>query len=575
MDKEINSYSIYKSLEKSIEDRIKYLKERLDKNVEKLNSGEKLGFSTKMGLNIDNNNYIDEIRKLTEFNKTISNLRFSESEKYKLSSELASSLDDISSLLSNEETNELGNIINLCLRNSNKSKKNSIETASVEAQKILNKLKLDDKKIQIYEGLDYKESITYSVAVDEIKKDLLKELTPDYTPINRTKSDISLNGNESSLINNIEEMIVNNELEQNKSVKNIVENISEIKDAMLLREKAKRIILKISNVRNELNKITEIDVSMISNYLTKLENNYKKELDRTNKFINKFNFSDVIKQIDDKAAKDSKETEKQNRMAIYENLAYELEKVLEETPNDLQKINEIKVAMQDFVRKYDISVNELDLAKNNGKVRYQSEAKAQKAKVESAKAKIEYEDELRKTVMAEIREEAIRELESSKAFDDNFYEVRNGDVYAQPIDKEAMIQRKIAELMKLAEMTPIERGLYELKKAGVVKNDATVEDLTPNQINDIRIGYSDNAYSFMADYKDWKKRESMKPKANTIYKDYIKYSASLTDKSEFLSFENYAKQIHNSENMSEIIVDESLKEEMRDVMQEQQGGRSR
>lgn len=575
MDKEINSYSIYKSLEKSIEDRIKYLKERLDKNVEKLNSGEKLGFSTKMGLNIDNNNYIDEIRKLTEFNKTISNLRFSESEKYKLSSELASSLDDISSLLSNEETNELGNIINLCLRNSNKSKKNSIETASVEAQKILNKLKLDDKKIQIYEGLDYKESITYSVAVDEIKKDLLKELTPDYTPINRTKSDISLNGNESSLINNIEEMIVNNELEQNKSVKNIVENISEIKDAMLLREKAKRIILKISNVRNELNKITEIDVSMISNYLTKLENNYKKELDRTNKFINKFNFSDVIKQIDDKAAKDSKETEKQNRMAIYENLAYELEKVLEETPNDLQKINEIKVAMQDFVRKYDISVNELDLAKNNGKVRYQSEAKAQKAKVESAKAKIEYEDELRKTVMAEIREEAIRELESSKAFDDNFYEVRNGDVYAQPIDKEAMIQRKIAELMKLAEMTPIERGLYELKKAGVVKNDATVEDLTPNQINDIRIGYSDNAYSFMADYKDWKKRESMKPKANTIYKDYIKYRASLTDKSEFLSFENYAKQIHNSENMSEIIVDESLKEEMRDVMQEQQGGRSR
>lgn len=575
MDKEINSYSIYKSLEKSIEDRIKYLKERLDKNVEKLNSGEKLGFSTKMGLNIDNNNYIDEIRKLTEFNKTISNLRFSESEKYKLSSELASSLDDISSLLSNEETNELGNIINLCLRNSNKSKKNSIETASVEAQKILNKLKLDDKKIQIYEGLDYKESITYSVAVDEIKKDLLKELTPDYTPINRTKSDISLNSNESSLINNIEEMIVNNELEQNKSVKNIVENISEIKDAMLLREKAKRIILKISNVRNELNKITEIDVSMISNYLTKLENNYKKELDRTNKFINKFNFSDVIKQIDDKAAKDSKENEKQNRMAIYENLAYELEKVLEETPNDLQKINEIKAAMQDFVRKYDISVSELDLAKNNGKVRYQNEAKAQKAKVESAKAKIEYEDELRKTVMAEIREEAIRELESSKAFDDNFYEVRNGDVYAQPIDKEAMIQRKIAELMKLAEMTPIERGLYELKKAGVVKNDATVEDLTPNQINDIRIGYSDNAYSFMADYKDWKKRESMKPKANTIYKDYIKYRASLTDKSEFLSFENYAKQIHNLENMSEIIVDESLKEEMRDVMQEQQGGRSR
>lgn len=575
MDKEISSYSIYKSLEKSIEDRIKYLKEKLDKNVEKLKSGEKLGFSTKMGLNIDNNNYIDEIRKLTELNKMVGNLRFSESDIYKLSSELTSSLDDISSLLSNEETNELGKIINSCLRNSNKSKKDNIETTSVEIQKLLNKLKMDSKTFKIYDGLDYKESITYTVAVDEIRKDLLKDLTPDYTPINRTKSEISLNNNESDLINNIEEMLANKELEQSKSVKNIGENISEIKDAMLLREKAKRIILKISNVRNELNKITEIDVSMISKYLIKLENNYKKELDKANKFIDKFNFSDVIKQIEDKKAKDSKENEKQNRMATYENLAYRLEKALEENPDDLQKINEIKAAMQDFVRKYDISENELNIAKNNGKAKYQNEAKAQKAKVESAKAKIEYEDELRKTVMAEIREEAIRELESSKAFEDNFYEARNGDVYAQPIDKEAMIQRKIAELMKLADMTPIERGLYELKKAGVVKNDATVDDLTPNQLNDIRVGYSDNAYSFMADYKDWKKRESMKPKANTIYKDYIKYRAGLSDKSEFLSFENYAKQVHNLENMSEIMVDESLKEEMRDALQAQQGGRSR
>ena len=258
---------------------------------------------------------------------------------------------------------------------------------------------------------------------------------------------------------------------------------------------------------------------------------------------------------------------------VYENLAYELEKALAETPDDLQKINEIKAAMQDFTRKFNISENTLDLAKNNGKAKYQSEAKAQKAKVESAKAKIEYEDELRKTVMAEIREEAIRELESSRAFDDN-YEVRNGDVYAQPMDREAMIQRKMDELMKMAEMTPIERGLYDLKRQGRIKNDATVEDLTSQQLNDIRIGYSDNTYSFMADYKDWKAREAVKPKADTIYKEYIKYRASLKNKNEFLSFSDYAKQIHKVENMSDTMVDENLKEEMRETLQEH-GGRSR
>ena len=71
-------------------------------------------------------------------------------------------------------------------------------------------------------------------------------------------------------------------------------------------------------------------------------------------------------------------------------------------------------------------------------IKYQSEAKAQKAKVESAKAKIEYEGELRRTVMAEIREEAIRELETSKAFEDSSFEERNGDVYAEPINRETL-----------------------------------------------------------------------------------------------------------------------------------------
>ena len=460
-DKEVSSLDIYRSMEKSISEKLEKLSSKIERNKEKLNGPGKVGFVDRLTMNSENKSHEEEIRRLTELSKAMSNLKFSESSKYKLPEVVTSSLDDISSLLTAEETAELRNVVNSSLRSANKEKKDNIKNASLEVQKILGKLGLSDKAFLVYDGLDYKKSISFEVATKEMEKELLSDLTPEYTPININKSEVSLDSGESVLISKIEEMISKRELEPTKSINNIVTNITEIKEAM-----------------------------------------------------------------------------------------------------------------QDFARKFDIPENELDLARNNGKAKYQSEAKAQKAKVESTKAKIEYEDELRRTVMAEIREEAIRELETSKAFEDSSFEERNGDVYTEPINRETMIQRKIDELMKLAEMTPIERGLYDLKKQGRIKNDATVEDLTPQQLNDIRIGYSDNAYSFMADYKDWKARETVKPKADTIYKEYIKYRTSLKNKNDFLSFADYAKQIHKIENMSDIMVDENLKEEMRETLQEQ-GGRNR
>lgn len=229
--------------------------------------------------------------------------------------------------------------------------------------------------------------------------------------------------------------------------------------------------------------------------------------------------------------------------------------------------------MQEIIQSTGLTSEQIKLAEINGKNKYYKDVKEEKNKINNAKAKIEYEDELKRTVMAEIREEAIRELESNKAFEGS-YEARNGDVYSQPIDREMLIQRKIEELKRIADMTPEERGLYDLKKQGIVKSNATIDDLTMSQLNDIRIGYSDNAYSFMADYKSWKAREESKPKVDTIYKEYIKYRSSLKDKTNFLSFSNYAKQVHKIENITDTMVSENLKEEMRDALQEQ-GGRSR
>ena len=73
----------------------------------------------------------------------------------------------------------------------------------------------------------------------------------------------------------------------------------------------------------------------------------------------------------------------------------------------------------------------------------------------------------------------------------------------------------------------------------------------------------------MEDYKSYKKREETKSKADTIYKEYIKYRASLKEKNEFLSFSNYARQMYKIDNMSETMVSETLKTEL----EEKQRGR--
>ena len=274
---------------------------------EKLNGPGKVGFVDRLTMNSENKSHEEEIRRLTELSKAMSNLKFSESNKYKLPEVVTSSLDDISSLLTAEETAELRNVVNSSLRSANKAKKDNIKNASLEVQKILGKLGLSDKAFLVYDGLDYKKSISFEVATKEMEKELLSDLTPEYIPININKSEVSLDSGESVLISKIEEMISKRELEPTKSINNIVANIAEIKEAMLTRKKANRITLKISNAMTELNKITEIDITMIKTFLSKIQNKYQKELDKANKFISKFDFSNIKEQIEAKDAKKNKE----------------------------------------------------------------------------------------------------------------------------------------------------------------------------------------------------------------------------------------------------------------------------
>jgi len=561
----IESNELFDSIKNEIEKRIEKAKEYLEKKQERLkDTTKKIGILDKISINSDIKSYQEQIRRLTELSQSVANLRFSDTNKYKLPDDLKSQFDRLGTLLSEQEIKQLRDNVNDSLKNVNKDKKERVKQEVAKIQELLSKLKIGDNKLLIYNKYHKYTGTTTSFnnALKKAENIQLKDLTPEYSFVSSKPAEIKLGISDEILLSSIEKMIKSNPLEKDKSTQNIIDNFSSIKEAFGTKAKLDETLLVLSNTLSELGKITEVDFSKVQLFLKQVENNYKKELDKTNKFLDKFDFTDVKKQIEEKKEREEKDRLENSKITEYQQLAYELEKFMSENPNDYEKIQELKEAMRQATMNSGLTNEQLEVAMVEGKTKYQNERQEQKAKVEAVKEKIAYEDQLKADVMRQIREYAIRELESSGAFKED-YEYRNGDVYSKPMDKEAMIQRKIAELKKLADMTPEERGLEDQKRRGYVSPDTKLEDLTPQQLNDLRVGYRDSSYEFMTDYKDWQAREQIKPQANNVYREYIKYRAALKDKTQFLSFTDYAKQLHNIENMSDIMVDEELKDEVR------------
>ena len=292
----INRHDIYKSMQTKINDRIQALKERIEKATEKLNSN-KLNFNDKSVINISIKQYKEDIIKLTELSKSLNNLHFSSNNKSKLEEKTVEQLKEINQFLTNEETSELRTAIAKSLSNANKENKKNVKASSSKVQKLLTKLRLSDKELSV-DGLEYTKVISYKGAINQIEKELLNDLKPDYTSIYTEKLEVSLSDTESTLITTIEEMITNKTLKQSKNTNNIVLNISKIKEAMIARKKAQTLTLKISNALNSLNNITEIDISEIKKFLIKQQKKYQKELAKSEKYISKFNFNEIKKQIE-------------------------------------------------------------------------------------------------------------------------------------------------------------------------------------------------------------------------------------------------------------------------------------
>ena len=269
-------------------------------------------------------------------------------------------------------------------------------------------------------------------------------------------------------------------------------------------------------------------------------------MQKLNTYLNSFNLTSYKEQIEKE--KKIKILQQDQKMALleYENLFYELEKVLMEEPNNYDKKMVIEAKMRVLTSTVKLSNDALLDAKSKGKQRYYSKKNEKQSLKEVMTKKVKIKRDYLEEENRIFREEAMRQLK-----DDDFeetYEFRNGDAYLANLDKEAIIAHKTEEMKRFAKMTPEERGLSILKEKGKISRDATLGNLTPQQLSDMRYAYRDSSYPYIMEYKKLKQESNDKEerrKPNTLHKEYLRYRASCIDKTNFLTFREFVNKKYN------------------------------
>uniref|UniRef100_UPI004025A569 hypothetical protein n=1 Tax=Candidatus Ventrenecus sp. TaxID=3085654 RepID=UPI004025A569 len=460
----------------------------------------------------------------------------------KLFSNLKVEIENLTSYLTPKEREELTKIVSreiLTLRGEEQKK---VSVLIEEIKNLLNSLNLSSVDFKI-EGTSL--FVKYDHFMEEIKKATLEKISTasPYFGVKETKNTVF----DHTFIDELEEMLTNGKIEMTPAVKKLKNNISQVKSSWLLKERIELVITSLDKTLAIISKdLQDVDMIRLVKYLETLKQRYLKDLQKLNTYLNSFNLTSYKEQIEKE--KKIKILQQDQKMALleYENLFYELEKVLMEEPNNYDKKMVIEAKMRVLTSTVKLSNDALLDAKSKGKQRYYSKKNEKQSLKEVMTKKVKIKRDYLEEENRIFREEAMRQLK-----DDDFeetYEFRNGDAYLANLDKEAIIAHKTEEMKRFAKMTPEERGLSILKEKGKISRDATLGNLTPQQLSDMRYAYRDSSYPYIMEYKKLKqesddKEERRKP--NTLHKEYLRYRASCIDKTNFLTFREFVNKKYN------------------------------
>ena len=477
------------------------------------------------------------IKKIYQFeNETKS---FTEDKPF---SNLKVEIENLTSYLTPKESEELTKIVSkeiLTLRGEEQKK---VSVLIEEIKNLLNSLNLSSVDFKI-EGTSL--FVKYDHFMEEIKKATLEKISTSSPFLNiKPKQNIVF---DYTFIDELAEMLINGKIKETPETKKLKNNISQIKSSWHLKERMEFAIASLDKVLIIISKdLQDVDMIKLVKYLETLKQKYLKDFQKINTYLNGFNLAPYKQKVEEEMKLKTLQKDHERALLEYANLFYELEKVLNEEPNNYDKKMAIELQMRNLTSTVSLSNDALLEAKGKGTSKYYAEKNEKQAlkkgMAEKIKTKRDYLEEENRI----FREEAMRQLK-----DDDFeetYEFRNGDAYLANLDKEAIIKHKMGEMQRFAKMTPEERGLSILKEKGKISRDATLENLTPQQLSDMRYAYRDSSYPYIMEYKKLKqesddKEERRKP--NTFHKEYLRYRASCIDKTNFLTFREFVNKKYN------------------------------
>lgn len=539
-------------------------KERLEANKEKLKgkNGKSPSFLDKLDANLAIKDYENGLVELNKLNKCLSDIRFDISYTgFKFSTDLQDKLERIGSSLSETQKDSFKSIIRDSLRNFNLDKKKRADELFKAASSHMDKLKIKSKSIIKYDIYGKSSSSLEQLGsiLEQYYSYTKSKINGDYLSLDFNKTDErGFNVGFIHTIKQAEELIKDKKFEITKENKDIIENIKQIGEAASKKEELEKIEALISNAIIDLREIKEVDFTKVIDFLNNVSKDNRKSIEKANDYLKKFNLTKFENEVKAAELKIQEENKHNNALINYQNLAYELEKAKTEDPNNFDKIHDIEAKMREVAFSTKMIGSELEDALREGSTKYRNEKLYEETTRQVRQETEQKEKQERRELASKLREAAIKELERSGDLDGD-YEIINGDVRSTTTSsrREALIQKKINEMVGLSNMTPEERGLKDMIEHGNLPEGTKLSDLTPSQINDFRIGYSDSSYEYMSEVK--REVNAIKAETTNVYKEYVKYLAALENKSEALKFSDYASKMYGIQNADLNMVDEEVR----------------
>ena len=287
----------------------------------------------------------------------------------KLFSNLKVEIENLTSYLTPKEREELIKIVSkeiLTLRGEEQKK---VSVLIEEIKNLLNLLNLSSVDFKI-EGTSL--FVKYDHFMEEIKKATLEKISTSSPFLNiKPKQNIVF---DYTFIDELAEMLTNGKIKETPETKKLKNNISQIKSSWHLKERMEFAIASLDKVLIIISKdLQDVDMIKLVKYLETLKQKYLKDFQKLNTYLNGFNLAPYKQKVEEEMKLKTLQKDHERALLEYANLFYELEKVLNEEPNNYDKKMAIELQMRNLTSTVSLSNDALLEAKGKGTSKYYAE----------------------------------------------------------------------------------------------------------------------------------------------------------------------------------------------------------